>query len=161
MAPTTRSTRSSQSSLLLSNRVTSTRQRYHRWTDEELNFLAYGRARRWSYARIQRTHFPSYTTKSINEAYLRIPIEKRARRASIVADSLAVSRNASQIEKHIRSNPIRETRYFSRPLLQLEGNLEAPRPSLVRQERDNSSLKSTNGAADRYNLRPKGSRTTR
>ncbi|OJD10622.1 hypothetical protein AJ78_08417 [Emergomyces pasteurianus Ep9510] len=161
MTPTTRSTRSSKSSLLLSNRVTSTRQRYHRWTDEELNFLAYGRARGWSYARIQRTNFPSYTTKSLNEAYLRISIEERARRASIVADSLVISRNASQIEKPIRSDPIREPRHFSRPLSQPEVNLEAPRSSSVRQERDNGFLKSTNRAADRYNLRPKEPRNYR
>ncbi|OJD25383.1 hypothetical protein ACJ73_03244 [Blastomyces percursus] len=125
-------------------RVTSTRQRYHRWTDEELNFLAYGRA--------AAGHMPESKGHTS---------EERAHRASIVTDSLAVSRNASQIEKYIRSNPIRETRHFSRPLSQPEGNLEAPRSSLVRQERDSSSLKSTNGTADRYSLRPKGPRNYR
>lgn len=41
------------------------RQPWHRWTDEELNLLAYCRTRHWSYDRILRKHFPLFTESSL------------------------------------------------------------------------------------------------
>jgi hypothetical protein len=69
---------------------------YHRWTDEEINLIAYCRARKWSYARIQRKHFPSFTRTSLIGTYSRLTLEERGYRASIVANSIAASRVTSR-----------------------------------------------------------------
>jgi hypothetical protein len=77
-------------------RMTRPKPQYHRWTDEEINLIAYCRARKWSYARIQRKHFPSFTRTSLIGTYSRLTLEERGYRASIVANSIAASRVTSR-----------------------------------------------------------------
>jgi hypothetical protein len=109
------------------------RQPWHRWTDEELNLLTHCRKRHWSYARIQRKHFPLFTENSLKGAYHyhRVPRKERAHRASIVASSITISQPAPQPEDNI-------------------GVHGAP---AFRCEEDNQTLIPIDGT-NRYNLRP-------
>lgn len=151
-------TSSSQSSLTpngvkpLSKKLFS-RQPWHRWTDEELNLLAYYRTRHWSYARIQRKHFPSFTQKSLLGAYSRIPRKERAYRASIAAGSITtsrvVSRNKDSTHSHFTPGTIHRSDTVSQP----EGNIGAHESLTLRREEDNRSLAPADGT-NRYNLRP-------
>ncbi|KAK2730927.1 hypothetical protein FQN57_003788, partial [Myotisia sp. PD_48] len=151
MAPRTRSRRPKQPPVPLPRRETSSRQHYHKWTDEELNLLIYGRARGWSYAQIQRTHFPSYTIRSLTSVYLRMTTKERARRALITAKLP----DTSQGGVSMHPDPVQELRHSPRSLSQPEDNIEAPGSFPLRYEKENMSPKSINCAGNRYNLRPK------
>ncbi|KAL3490924.1 hypothetical protein BJX62DRAFT_206267 [Aspergillus germanicus] len=128
------------------------RQPWHRWTDEELNLLAYYRTRHWSYARIQRKHFPSFTQSSLWGAYSRIPRKERAHRASIVAGSITTSRTASRNKESTRSHPTPETNHRSHLVSQTEANIGTHRSSTLRCEEDNRPLTPIDGT-NRYNFR--------
>lgn len=129
------------------------RQPWHRWTDEELNLLAYCRTRHWSYARIQRKHFPLLTESSLWGAYSRIPPKERAHRASIVAGSITTSRTASRNKDSARPHPIPETGHRSHPAPQPEGNIGVRKSSALRGEEDSQTLIPIDGT-NRYNFRP-------
>lgn len=129
------------------------RQPWHRWTDEELNLLAYYRNRRhWSYARIQRKHFPSFTQSSLWGAYSRIPQKERAYRASIAAGLITTSSVASRSKDSTHSHFTSGTSHRSYPMPQPEGNIEAHESPTLRREEDNQTL--APAATNRYNLRP-------
>lgn len=159
--PKAQSTTSSSQSLLNPNGVKPlskklfSRQPWHRWTDEELNLLAYYRTRHWSYARIQRKHFPSFTQKSLLGAYSRIPRKERAHRASIAASSITTSRVASRDKgsTHSHTHFTRGTSHRSDLESQAEGNVGVHEPPTLGREEDNRTLAPTDGT-NRYNLRP-------
>lgn len=116
---------------------------YHRWTDEEINLIAYCRIRKWSYARIRRKHFPSFTKTSLVGMYNRLTLEERASRASIVAGSNTTSRITSRKESstHPHSVP------------QPKDNVGAHGSSTLRREEDDQPPALID-RINRYNLRP-------
>lgn len=113
------------------------RQPWHRWTDEELNLLAYYRIRHWSYARIQRKHFPSFTEKSLLGAFSRLPAKERVYRASIFAGTIKLSRSTPETS---HTEPQSEGHDGVYGLLSLRC--------------EDSQLRVPADAAGRYNLRP-------
>lgn len=129
------------------------RQPWHRWTDEELDLLVHCRTRHWSYARIQRKHFPLFTEKSLLGAYSRIPPKERAHRASIVAGSTTTSRTASRNKDPAHPHQIPEADHRSHPAHQPEGNFEVHKSSALRGEEDNQTLIPIDETS-RYNFRP-------
>lgn len=129
------------------------RQPWHRWTDEELNLLAYCRTRHWSYDRIQRKHFPLFAESSLRGAYSRIPPKERAHRALIVASSTTTSRTTSRNKDPAHPHPIPETNHRSHPAPQPEGNVRVHKSSALRGEEDYQTLISIDGT-NRYNFRP-------
>lgn len=126
------------------------RQPWHRWTDEELNLLVHCRTRHWSYARIQRKHFPLFTKKSLLGAYCRIPPKERAHRASIFAGSITTSGTASQNKDPVRPHPIPEADPQSYPAPQSEDNIGVHNSSALRG--DSQTPVPIDGTS-RYNLR--------
>lgn len=117
---------------------------YHRWTDEEINLIAHCRIRKWSYARIRRKHFPSFTKTSLVGMYNRLTLEERISRASTVAGSNTTS--------HITSRNKNST--HSRPVPQPKDNVGAHGSSTLRREEDNRFIAPVD-RINRYNFRPK------
>jgi hypothetical protein len=125
----------------------------HSWTNDELNLLAYHRARNWTLDRIRKTYFPSLTKKSLIRAYSRLPIEERAYRTSIFAALGTTPYGASRSEDLTHSNPVPGPSHYPRPVSQPERHLETVTLSSPSFEKGDGSTASDNGNKNRYNLR--------
>ncbi|KKZ65716.1 hypothetical protein EMCG_08482 [[Emmonsia] crescens] len=146
-----------KSSHLQSNKITVTRQRSHRWTDEELNLLAFGRASHWPYALIQKTYFPTYTVKSISGRYERMPAKERTRRSSIAATSSIATRQSPRGRKPVHPAPIQEPRRSAHSLAEAEDDTDIS----TGHEEDSTPSRSIDRTTNRYNLRSNRPKTFR